>query len=81
MADTAHQSSGAHHETNARGRVIHHGRTPAAWAGTLIAMAGVLVGGIALVVQNWPVFWVGIALLVVALIVTKVLQATGHGAD
>ena len=32
-------------------------------------------------VQNWPVFWVAAALLVVALIATVVLQEMGYGAD
>ena len=59
---------------------VHHGRTTAAWAGTLIALVAFLVGGLALVFQNWPIFWVGVGLLVVSLIVTKVLQVTGHGA-
>jgi hypothetical protein len=65
----------------APGKHVHHGRTAAAWAGTSIALVAFLVGGLALVFQNWPIFWVGAALLVVALIVTKVLQVTGHGAD
>lgn len=78
MADTAHESK---QSTNRRGKVIHHGRTPAAWAGSMIAMVAVVVVGIALVIPNWPAFWVGIALLVVAIIVGKVLQAMGYGAD
>ena len=60
---------------------VHHGRTPAAWAGTSIALVAFLVGGLALVFRGWPIFWVGVGLLVVALIVTKVLQVKGHGAD
>ena len=59
---------------------VHHGRTPAAWAGTSIAMIAFLVGGIAVVIQNWPLFWVCAGLVVVSLIVTKVLQSMGHGA-
>jgi hypothetical protein len=59
---------------------VHHGRTPAAWAGSTIALVAIIVGGIALILWNWPMFWVGVALLVASLIVTKVLQATGRGA-
>ena len=43
-------------------------------------MMAFLVGGIAVVIQNWPLFWVSVGLLVVGLIVTKVLQFMGHGA-
>lgn len=60
---------------------VHHGRTPAAWAGVTIALVAIVVGGIALVIQNWPLFWVGAGLLVLSLIVTKALQIAGHGAD
>ncbi len=59
---------------------VHHGRTPAAWAGSAIAMLAFLIGGIAVVIQNWPLFWVSVAILVASLIVTKVLQSMGHGA-
>ena len=59
---------------------VHHGRTLAAWTGTAIAMVAFIVGGIAVVIQNWPLFWVSAALLVVAMIATKVLQVMGHGA-
>jgi hypothetical protein len=59
---------------------VHHGRTPAAWAGTSIAMAAILIGGIAVVIQNWPLFWVSAGILVVSVIAAKVLQSMGHGA-
>lgn len=59
---------------------VHHGRTPAAWAGSVIALIGFLVGAAGLVFGNWPVFWAGGVLLVVALIATVVLQKMGKGA-
>src|SRR4051794_22892242 len=59
---------------------VHHGRTPAAWAGSAIALVGFLVGAAGLVFGNWPVFWAGGVVLVVALIVTIVLQKMGKGA-
>ena len=63
-----------------RSKHVHHGRTAAAWAGTSIAMVAFLLGGIAVVIQNWMMFWIAVALLVVSLIATKVLQVMGHGA-
>jgi hypothetical protein len=59
---------------------VHHGRTPAAWAGSIVAMLAFVIGGIAVVIQNWPLFWASAGLLVVAVIVTMVLQRMGHGA-
>ena len=60
---------------------VHHGRTVAAWTGTTIALVAFLLGGIAVVIQNWPLFWASAGLLVVGLIATKVLQVMGYGAD
>ena len=70
----------AHYHVNKAGKHVHHGRTPAAWAGTMIALVAFVVGGPALIFQWWAVFWICCALLVVALIVTVVLQKMGFGA-
>jgi uncharacterized membrane protein YvlD (DUF360 family) len=59
---------------------VHHGRTPAAWAGSMMAMVAFIVGGVALILQIWPLFWAAAVLLIAALVVTKVLQTMGHGA-
>ena len=70
-------------ETGSRaeaGRHVHHGRTAAAWAGSMLAMVAFILGGIAVMVQNWVLFGIGVLLLVVALVATKVLQVRGHGA-
>ncbi len=63
-----------------RKKHIHHGQTLAAWVGSLTAMVAVIVGGFGVVFQNWVVFGVGVALLVVAGVAGLVLQKTGHGA-
>jgi hypothetical protein len=60
---------------------VHHGRTPAAWVGTLVAMAAFIIGGLGLLLgPNWVMFWIAVGLIVVALIATVVLQKLGHGA-
>ena len=79
MATTGQQPAQVvHHDRPTKH--VHHGRTLAAWIGTTIAMVAFIVGGIAVVIQNWTLFWASAALLVVALIATKVLQVMGHGA-
>ena len=65
---------------DAGSKQIHHGQTLAAWVGSLTAMVAVIVGGLAVVLWNWPLFWGSMALLVIAGIAAKVLQRTGHGA-
>ncbi|GAA1847207.1 HGxxPAAW family protein [Microlunatus capsulatus] len=70
-------------ETGSRaeaGKHVHHGRTAAAWAGSMLAMLAFVLGGIAVVMQNWVLFGVAVVVIVVALVVTKVLQVRGHGA-
>jgi hypothetical protein len=76
-SQTAHDQSREGHE----GKHVHHGRTPAAWAGVAIAMLAFLLGGYAVLAQNWTLFWISCGLCVVALIVAGVLQKMGYGAD
>jgi hypothetical protein len=78
MASTGQPANVVHHDKPVKH--VHHGRTLAAWTGSAIAMVAFILGGIAVVLQNWPLFWVSAGLLVVALIATKVLQIMGHGA-
>ena len=83
MAETAHGTTTKPSDKSSHkpSKEIHHGRTWAAWVGSTIALIATIVGGIGVMVQNWPVFWIGIALLVVALIATAVLKKMGYGAD
>lgn len=76
MADTTEARSAAGEE-----KQIHHGRTLAAWTGSLIAMLTTIMGGVAVMMQNWVLFTVAAAIMVVGLIVTRILQVTGHGAS
>jgi hypothetical protein len=79
MADTK-QHSDMTYVVNRRGKHVHHGRTLAAWTGSTIGLVAFIVGAIAVVIQNWPLFWAAVVLAAVALIVTVVLQRMGYGA-
>jgi len=57
----------------------HHGNTPAAWTAVSVALLAFLVGAVGLMVDNYVVFWVGVAILVLAAVVGKVMQAMGLG--
>jgi len=63
----------AHHD--------NHGSTPAAWTAVTIIMVAFLVGGIGVVVAQPWLFWVGVGLVVVGLVVGKVMQMMGMGAE
>ena len=84
MAGTEQQSrqpSDITYVVNRRGKHVHHGRTLAAWTGSAIALVAFIIGGIAVVIPNWLMFWVAVALVAVALIATVVLQRMGYGAS
>lgn len=57
----------------------HHGNTPAAWTAVCLALVAFVVGGVGLMVGTWLVFWLGVALLAMAAVVGKVMQAMGLG--
>ena len=61
--------------------MAHHGNTPAAWTTVTFILVGFLVGGLGLVLDIWPMFWVGVVIAVVGPIVGKVLQKMGLGAE
>lgn len=57
-----------------------HGHTAAAWTTVILVFLAFVVGGIAVMAQNWPLFWIGgVGLVVVGLIVGKVMQMMGLG--
>jgi len=61
-------------------REYHHGRTPAAWAGSIIAAVAFTIGAIAsLIGPNWTLIWVASVLLVLAIVTGGVLRRMGYG--
>jgi len=57
-----------------------HGSSPAAWAVVAITLVGFVVGGIGMVLgPDWVLFWIGVGLIPVALVVGTVLSAAGMG--
>ncbi len=62
------------------GKHYHHGRTPAAWTGSIIATVGFLLGAIAFVIgPNWLLFWVSMAIVLAGAIVGGVMHKMGLG--
>jgi hypothetical protein len=56
----------------------NHGNTPAAWTAVTIGLASFLVGGIGLIVDSMVVFWIGVALTPLALLVGYVMARMGY---
>lgn len=61
--------------------MAHHGNTPAAWTGVFIILVGFVIGGIGMVIDQWTLFWVGVALVPIGGIVGKVMQKMGLGVE
>lgn len=56
-----------------------HGSTPAAWTTVTIITLAFAVGTLAIVLANWPMFWVGVGLVILGPIVGRVMQSMGLG--
>jgi uncharacterized membrane protein YfcA len=41
-----------------------HEATIGVWIATFVIIAGTIVGGIALIYWNWPLFWVGVGMFI-----------------
>ncbi len=59
----------------------NHGNTPAAWTAVIIGLAAFVVGGIGLMAGSMVVFWIGVALAPIALVVGTVMSRMGLGAS
>lgn len=56
-----------------------HGSTPAAWTAVTIITLAFAIGTLAVVLANWPLFWVGVGLVLVGALVGRVMQSLGLG--
>jgi hypothetical protein len=59
----------------------HHGSTPAAWTGVGVALLAFIVGGVGLLIESMPIFYVGLALGALAVIAGGVMSRIGMGAE
>lgn len=56
-----------------------HGNTVAAWVAVAIIMAAFIIGGIAILLAAWTLFWASVVLAVLGGVAGKVLQMMGFG--
>jgi hypothetical protein len=60
-------------------REYHHGASPASWIGSMVALAGSVIGTIGFL-GNWlPVIVAGFVIIGLSLIATVMLRALGYG--
>jgi hypothetical protein len=60
-------------------REYHHGATPASWVGSMVALAGSVIGTIGFLASSVPVIVAGFVIIGLALIATVMLRALGYG--
>ncbi|WP_300676870.1 HGxxPAAW family protein [Nocardioides sp.] len=58
----------------------NHGNTPAAWTAVALGLLGFVVGSVGLMLSpiNYVVFWIGVALVLVAGVAFVVLGKMGY---
>ena len=57
----------------------NHGHTSAAWATTIIVLIGSTAAALGLVFGVMAVFWAGLAVALLGVVVGKVMQVLGYG--
>lgn len=61
-------------------KYYHHGRSPAAWAGSITAAIGFIILTVAAMLgPNWTLAIIGGVIVLIAAVGTMVLKAMGHG--
>ncbi|MCC2593022.1 hypothetical protein LKO27_06295 [Tessaracoccus sp. OS52] len=61
-------------------KYYHHGRSPAAWTGSVLGAVGFTIAAVGSVLgPNWTVVVIGAAILLIAAVVTMVMKAMGLG--
>lgn len=61
-------------------KYYHHGKSPAAWAGVVVAAVGFVIAAIGAVTgPSWPLAIVGGAVILLGGLVTMVMKAMGYG--
>ncbi|MEU7065884.1 MULTISPECIES: HGxxPAAW family protein [unclassified Streptomyces] len=58
----------------------HHGHTPAAWTGVIIAFIGFCISGAFMVLANPLGFWAGLVVVALGGVVGMAMKAAGMGA-
>ena len=61
---------------------MSHGSSPAAWTAVVMALAGIMIGGIALIPEpHWIWFTVGCVVTLASGLVGRIMSAAGLGAE
>ena len=51
-----------------------HGASVKSWIACLVIVAGFALGGVAMIIWNWPMFWIGVAIVVVGCVFARAVN-------
>jgi len=54
-----------------------HGASTRSWLASIVIVAGFTLGGVALIVWNWPLFWVGVGITVLGVVAAGLVDIMG----
>ncbi|GAA1339381.1 HGxxPAAW family protein [Arthrobacter roseus] len=58
---------------------VGHGNSPAAWSCVLVMILGAAIASIGYIMASHPVFWSGVAVMFVGLLVGYIMKKAGYG--
>ncbi|GAB4098844.1 HGxxPAAW family protein [Sinomonas halotolerans] len=61
------------------GEDLGHGNSPAAWTCVFVMMLGALVSSVGFIIASSPVFWAGIVVIGLGLVVGWAMRRAGYG--
>lgn len=59
--------------------VIGHGNSPAAWTAVFVMMFGAAVASVGFILASHLVFWAGVAVMPVGLVIGLIMKKAGYG--
>jgi fatty acid desaturase len=51
-----------------------HGASVKSWIACLVIVVGFVLGGVAMIIWNWPMFWIGVAVVVVGCVFARAVH-------
>ena len=51
-----------------------HGAKMGSWLACLVIILGFAVGGVAMIIWNWPMFWAGVGIVVLGCVIARAVH-------
>jgi fatty acid desaturase len=74
MSVSSHPVSVRGDNVSSTGNVGGHGASIRSWIACIVIVAGFVVGGVAMILWNWPMFWAGVAIVVLGCVFARAVH-------